>query len=62
MHIDAREDTDQRVVGNRPNLAECPNCGQKLFQIESLATKGAFRIKCRRCKRYIKISAIESGS
>lgn len=62
MHINTEEDTNQDISANRRNVAECPTCGQKLFQIESLATKGAFRIKCRRCKRYIRIRAVESGS
>lgn len=62
MHIDTKEDSNQEVSANRSNVAECPTCGQKLFQIESLVAKGAFRIKCRRCKRYIRIRAIETGS
>lgn len=58
MNIIAKEDVDQRDRSDRNKLAACPLCGQKLFEVESLHTKGIFRHKCRRCKKYIRVIAI----
>ena len=58
MTITAKEDSDQTDKSNRDRLATCPVCGQKLFEVESLFTKGVFRHKCRRCKKYIRIAVI----
>lgn len=58
MNIIAKKDTDQTDGSDRNRLAVCPCCGQKLFEIESLHTKGLFRHKCRRCKKYIKLAVI----
>ncbi len=43
MNIIAKKDTDQTDGSDRNRLAVCPCCGQKLFEIESLHTKGLFR-------------------
>lgn len=58
MNIIAKEDTVQTDRSCREKLAVCPHCGQKLFEIESLHTRGVFRHKCRRCKKYIRVIAI----
>lgn len=58
MNIIAKEDAEQINRSSRERLAVCPLCGQKLFEIESLHTKGVFRHKCRRCKKYIRVIAI----
>ena len=34
----------------------CPRCGQKLFQIEEGATAQGIHIKCKLCKKIIKIN------
>lgn len=56
MNIIATEDTDQADKSDRKRLALCPHCGQKLFEVVSLFHKGVFRLKCRRCKKYISVS------
>lgn len=61
MNILAKEDTDQNDKSDRKKMAICPVCGQKLFEVESLYRKGLFRVKCRRCKKYVRI-AITSES
>lgn len=58
MNIFAKEDIDQTDKSNRNKLAVCPCCGQKLFEVESIFNKGVFRHKCRRCKKYIRVSVI----
>ena len=58
MDIIAREDPDQRTIHDRKKLALCPYCGQKLAEIESIFNAGVFRLKCRRCKKYIRVAAI----
>lgn len=62
MTIIAIEDTDQTDKSERSRLAVCPRCGQKLVEIESLYRRGVFRQKCRRCKRYIRITAINNDT
>lgn len=61
MLIHATEDTNQETGASPRDLAECPKCGQKLFAVESLCRSGVFRIKCRRCKRYIRVYAREGS-
>lgn len=56
MNIIAREDTEQGDTSDRNKLALCPICGQKLFEVESIFHRGIFRHKCRRCKKYIRVS------
>lgn len=58
MTISCKVDEDQNDKSIRENLALCPYCGQKLFEVESLHTRGVFRQKCRRCKKYIRVTAI----
>lgn len=58
MDIIAKVDTDQTDRSDREMLAVCPDCGQKLFEIESLHSKGVFRHLCRRCRKYIQVFAI----
>lgn len=60
MIITATEDINQKDKSDRNKLAVCPNCGQKLFEIESIFTRGVFRQKCRRCKKYIRVSASDN--
>lgn len=59
MNITAKEDTEQADRSRRDRLAECPRCGQKLFEVESIFHRGVFRCKCRRCKRYVRVSVID---
>lgn len=62
MKIIATEDDEQRDVSNRDRLAVCPVCGQKLFEVVSIFNRGVFRLKCRRCRKYIKVSASNDNS
>ncbi len=55
MRITTREDPNQSDSSDRSSMALCPVCAQKLFEVESLAAPGIFRVKCRRCKKYIRV-------
>ncbi len=46
-------------MSSRERLAVCPDCGQKLFEVVSLHNRGVFRLKCRRCKKYVRVLALE---
>lgn len=35
---------------------ECPECGQKLFQVRDDAVIKGLEIKCKKCKKIIKVS------
>ena len=59
MYIQAKLDENQTDDGDRSQIAVCPVCSQKLFQVESLHTNGLFRSKCRRCKKYIRVYVTE---
>lgn len=59
MYIQAKLDENQIDDGDRTQIAECPECGQKLFKVESLHANGLFRTKCRRCKKYIRVHVAE---
>ena len=59
MDFITSEDNNQEDKSNRNSLAVCPICGQKLFEVESLHCRGVFRMKCRRCKKYIRVYVIE---
>ena len=61
MTIIAKVDTEQSDTSGRNKLAICPHCGQKLFEVESIYYSGLFRHKCRRCKKYIRVSVIDKG-
>ena len=56
MQIETTEDINQEDISDRKKIARCPRCGQKLIEIESLTTAGVFRVKCRRCKKYIRVN------
>lgn len=58
MDIIAKEDIEQGDTSDRNKLAVCPHCGQKLFEAVSIFHRGVFRFKCRRCKKYIRVSVI----
>lgn len=58
MNITAKVDIEQGDISNRNNLAKCPRCGQKLFEVVRITDSGVFRFKCRRCKNYVIVSAI----
>lgn len=60
MYLSTQQDINQQDSSDRNSLALCPVCGQKLFEVESLSTKGVFRLKCRRCKKYIRVYAIDT--
>lgn len=55
MTIIAKEDTEQSDTSDRNKMAVCPRCGQKLFEVESIFSRGVFRHKCRRCKIYVRV-------
>lgn len=59
MNILAKEDIEQGDTSDRERLVSCPGCGQKLFEVKSIFHKGVFRLKCRRCKKYIRVSVID---
>lgn len=58
MNIKAIIDPNQADTSDRERLATCPHCGQKLFEIESIFNRGVFRLKCRRCKIYVRVSCL----
>lgn len=62
MNINSIIDSNQTDNGRRQSMALCPACGQKLFEVESIFHRGIFRLKCRRCKRYIRVKVEEEGS
>lgn len=58
MRIIAKIDPNQNE-SNPDNLAICPNCKQKLLEIEYVYHKGLLRPKCRRCGKYILVAIID---
>lgn len=58
MDIITKKDSDQSDKSNRERIAVCPQCGQKLFEVESIFHKGLFRQKCRRCRIYVKVAVL----
>lgn len=44
------------AVQKDARFALCPECGQKLFDVRSVAGSAELRIKCRRCRNYIQVS------
>ncbi len=58
MTIIAKVDTDQDFKEESEELAICPICKQKLFEVKSLHTNGLIRTKCRRCRKYIRVGVI----
>lgn len=56
IRADLRIDDDQ---GARRNyFLKCPECSQKLADVEHLQGIAAIRFKCRRCGTYIKADLI----
>lgn len=58
MEAFAEIDTDQEHGSRDNELVECPECGQKLFAVEGIFHRGVFRLKCRKCKKYIRVKVI----
>lgn len=56
MQITTEIDSTQTDDGDRSGMALCPSCGQKLMKVDSLFHSGIFRLKCRRCKKYIRVA------
>lgn len=61
MKIEPSADVNQSDTGDRTNMAICPACGQKLFEVESIFRRGVFRMKCRRCKKYIRVEIVDNA-
>lgn len=59
MTITVIKDTDQSDKSIRSRIAVCPQCGQKLFEVESIFHRGVFRHKCRRCKVYVRVAVAD---
>ena len=57
MTIIVQLDPNQKDTSIRVRIANCPQCGQKLFEVESIAHRGVFRLKCRRCRAYVRAVA-----
>ncbi len=62
MEFKTAIDENQNDIDNRDNIPICPDCGQKLFAVVSLHRKGLIRIKCRKCKKYVLVKAINTQS
>lgn len=60
VRIFTQVDTTQADNSDRNKIAYCPECGQKLVEIAFLDGNGRLRQKCRRCKKYIRIIALNS--
>lgn len=56
MHIYAETDSNQEYT--RPCNVRCPGCGQILADITEANGYVRMRLKCRRCKRYVKVDAV----
>lgn len=41
--------------GRTRNFVLCPFCGQKMFNVVSLGGETEVIVKCRRCRRYIRV-------
>ncbi|MBV3455756.1 hypothetical protein KSX08_10015, partial [Bacteroides uniformis] len=52
IKISADKDADQREIYNK--IVLCPICGQKLTDISYVNGVVILRVKCRRCKNYIR--------
>lgn len=44
--------------GTEKNFVECPFCGQKLLNVQSLSGTTNVVVKCRRCRKFIKVRMI----
>ena len=61
MTITAAIDPDQTDSGDREKLILCPECGQKLLEVRSAFHRNLFRMKCRSCRKYIRI-VVDGGN
>lgn len=61
MTITATIDPDQTDSSDREKLILCPECGQKLLEVRSAFHRNLFRMKCRRCRKYIRI-VVDGGN
>lgn len=52
--VDTAIDEDQSAKCTK--FARCPNCGQKLADVEMANGEMVLRHMCRRCRQYVKIS------
>lgn len=59
MKVLVEVDKEQGDVSDRARLVGCPECGQKLIEVVDIRDNGLYRIKCRRCGRYLRLSASE---
>lgn len=48
------------VSGNGPkkDFVECPFCGQRLLNVASLQGEAEVVVKCRRCRRFVRIRLV----
>lgn len=60
--LSTRIDTDdcQFSEYDRARILRCPVCGNILAEVVSLSTASLMRFRCHKCKRFIKISCVES--
>ena len=61
MTITVAIDPDQTGRSDREKLISCPECGQKLLEVRSAFHRNLFRMKCRRCRKYIRI-VVDGGN
>ena len=43
----------------RTRMVECPVCGKKMMDVQYVSGVVMLRVKCVRCKHYIKVNVIE---
>ena len=43
----------------RTMMVECPSCGKKMVDVQYVSGVVMLRIKCTRCKHYIKVNITE---
>lgn len=50
----------EETTGNegKDNFIECPYCGQKMLNVLFLGGETEIVVKCRRCRRFIKVLLI----
>lgn len=57
LKIDTR--IDNEGIDNRTMMVECPSCGKKMMDVQYASGIAMIRIKCTRCKNYIKVNITE---
>ena len=55
MQIESKEVTGN---GREKTFAECPECGQKLFNVVTLEGVAEVVVKCRRCHKFVRVRMI----